>query len=278
MKTTEAVVALDTLIATEPDEDPIIPEMGMLRSEFRALASQVCVVLPYLHGQGITHSFVDTCYFWRICGSTVLRCEVPHTGFVEIARAAMVQQFLEARKRVPELRFLVTIDTDEDVGPFAPYQLAQWDKPVVSGIVCSYNEKYGIFACIMLKDKNGIARFPSVNGTGKMPTKGLVKIHRAGAGLLCVRHDVFEAIYAKNDYPFLLRDEDRRASAESGVLKIGEDMYFCQQAQEAGFELYADLAVRARHFKTMALQWPITCNDPTLRCEDWNVSERDFTY
>jgi len=273
-ETSDALLAPEVLGADEP----VIPEMGMLVSEFRALAEQVCVVLPHLHGQGVTPSFTDTVHFWKLCGSKVARLDLPHTGFVEISRAASVKMFMELRKEHPELRFFVTIDTDEEVGAFAPYQLARWDKPVVSGIVCSLNAKYGIFACIMIKDKHGVARFPSIYGTGKMPIRGLKRIHRAGAGLLCVRYDVFEAIYAKGDYPFLLTDADKRASAESGVVKIGEDMWFCQQVQDAGFELYADLSVRAKHYKTIALEWPGAHNDAALSPDDWNVSELDYTY
>lgn len=77
------------------------------------------------------------------------------------------------------------------------------------------------------------------------PAGGLVPIHSAGnAGMLITRR-VFDGVAE----PWF----------ESGKIvagNLGEDVYFCDKAREAGFQLYCDLDVPFGHCQTSTI-WPV---------------------
>ncbi len=100
------------------------------------------------------------------------------------------------------------IDNDELIHPLAPVVLAFNNLPVVTGVVCSPSEHGGIKACFTMADVFGKPRFPSVRYTKRLPARGTKEIHSAGAGLLCIRRDVIEAIVANGEYPFLMNGKE----------------------------------------------------------------------
>jgi len=252
--------------------------LGLSVDEAYALGSSVAIALPHLAYQPICADLLEPASQWPFWGATVLRCEIPHAGFVEAARAGIVNQFLEMCKGRPNIKYLVLIDTDEGVDMQAPFKLAQWGRPVVSGVVCGWNPNRGIYASFMIDDPNGIARFPSVNKTGRMPSQGLMRAKRVGGGLVCIRKDVLETIIANGEVPFKLSEKEALHNCKSGIIAKGEDIKFCEQAEEAGFDIWVDLSVHATHYKTIPLRWPNANIDHGLNPSDWNVSEKDFTY
>lgn len=68
---------------------------------------------------------------------------------------------------------------------------------------------------------------------------GMQKCEKFGFGLVCIKRHVFE----KMPFPWF-NTEDR----SDGTL-MGEDVWFCTKAREAGFELWADCDIRCGHFK-----------------------------
>lgn len=74
---------------------------------------------------------------------------------------------------------------------------------------------------------------------------GLQKIWRCGASCLLVKREVFE----KLEKPFFKFDhnEDGTETTRS------EDLYFCDKAREAGFEIYADTSIICHHIKDVML-------------------------
>lgn len=77
------------------------------------------------------------------------------------------------------------------------------------------------------------------------PDGGLVPIHSAGTAGMVVRRRVFEELGA----PWF---EVGKVTTED----VGEDVYFCDKARDAGFELFADLDTVLGHCTT-ATVWPV---------------------
>jgi hypothetical protein len=252
------------------------PIPGMTEDEFATLASKILVIVP--HRGDINAGLAQKFGYWSRFGTAIMTAKDAFGGFIELTRASIVRNFLDYCKDRPEVEFCVQIDSDEDVPWDAPYRLAQWDLPIVSGVICSYSQSRGIFACFTIVDDYGVARFPSWNITRNMPARGLVEAHSVGTGLVCVKKHVFETILASGDTPYILPDDERRRSIESMTLKLSEDTYFCRQASKHGFKCHVDLSVRGEHFKTVKIEWPLTNIDPDLDPRKWKVDTKDFLH
>jgi len=252
------------------------PIMGMPEAEFAELAGSVLVMIPHRRGLAVTANLAQNIGYWSRFSTPVATVEDEFGGFVEMTRSGLVRTFLDYCRDNQKIKKLLMVDADQSIPWDAPYRLAAWDLPVVSGIICSYTESRGIFACFTMKDEYGVARFPSFNFTGKIPGKGLVKIHSAGTGLLCIDKAVLEAILESGDIPFVIPEEKRRQCFDTGVLKWGEDISFCRQCEKLGFDIYVDFGVRGIHHKTISLQWPKSHIDYNLDSREWKVDGRDF--
>ncbi len=254
------------------------PFLGLDPEEFKELAGKVLIAIPHRPSEGINRRLFNNAGIWAILGTPVASVQDEFTGFVEMTRAGIVRTFLSYSRDHPAIEYLVMIDNDEAVEWDAPYKLAQWGKDVVSGIVCSFSEKKGgLFACVTVNDSHGIARFPSLSRTKRLPGQGLVEIHSCGAGLLCIHKRVLEAMIDKDDSPFMIPEEIRAHCCSTGVLKLGEDMAFSKRCLDYGFKIYVDFSVRAIHYKLLEVKWPDAAIDFKLSARDWRVADDDFT-
>jgi hypothetical protein len=272
------------VIGPEPEQtsaskiEVVRPIMGMSEEEFAALARSILVVIPHRSSEGVTAGLAQCIGYWSRFATAVATIEDEFGGFVEMTRAGMVRFFLDYCRDRQDIRYCVMIDADENVPWDAPYRLAAWDLPVVSGVICSYSQARGIFACFTVKDEYGVARFPSWNFTKSLPGRGLIEAHSTGAGLLCIKKEVFEAILNDGDTPFVIPEEKRRQCVETGVLKWGEDISFSRQCEKLGFKRYVDMSVRGTHYKTVAVQWPESHVDYTIDPREWKVNARDYAH
>lgn len=256
----------------------IEPLPGMTEEEFARLAASILFVIPHRAEEGIAPGLAINFGTWARFGTPISMMKDPHGGFIEVVRAGIVRQFLEYAEDRPQIKFLVMCDSDQSIEWDAPYRLCQWDRPVVSGVICSLGANRGIFANFTVKDKNGIGRFPSYNFTGRMPAKGLVKADRLGTGLIAIRKDVLETLNQAGEIPFYIPEDVRRQGALIGTMKRGEDIVFSEQCEKYGFDRWADLSVHGVHHKNVALTWPGDGIDPNLDVSEWDVSEHDHTY
>jgi len=260
-------------------EDSGIPEvlqgLGMSMDDMKALSREILVAIPYRAREGVNAGICIHYGLWGPLGTKVFHVVDPHGGFIEIVRCGIVRSFLDSCKIFPELKYLIMIDNDQAVEPDALLRLARHGLPVVSGIVCSASEKKGIFACITVKTRTGAAYFPTLNATGVMPAEGVVEVHQAGTGLICIRRDVLETLQSYGELPFYIPEHVRRNAAETGDLHKSEDISFADVCEKYGIKRYADLSVRAIHYKQLALFWPPDKIDATLRAEDWDVKPHD---
>jgi hypothetical protein len=255
------------------------PCLGMNEEELTELASKIMVVIPHRPEEGVQSKLAQNIGYWSRLGMPVATVGDQFGGFIEFTRAAIARQFLEYTKDRPGVEYCVLIDNDESVDWDAPLRLAHWGKDLVSGVVCSFSvRKGGVFACFTVKDRYGIARFPSVKFTGQLPTKGLIEAHTAGTGLLCVHRRVFQKMFDEGDYPFLIPEDIRKHCAATGTLKLGEDMAFAMAAQRHGFRIYVDLSVHAVHYKTLEVAWPKEAMSSSLDSRKWSVSDEDYLH
>ena len=263
----------------QPDGSTVVPEeqvYGMAIEEVMKLAQKILVVIIHRANEGIHHDLAAAIGMWARLGMRVSMIRDPHGGFVEVTRAGVVNTFLEYREKAPDVEYLVMIDADEAVDASAPLLLARHGKAVVSGIVCGFNSKHGMFACFTAEDENGMPRFPCASTGTKLPTEGLIRAFQVGTGLLCVRYDVFETMRSKKMEPFALDDWTRERSFAEGILKKGEDICFSERCEELGFDRWVDAAVHAGHQKVMSLGWPANNFDPELDVTDFKTSRSDY--
>ena len=251
---------------------------NMTEEEFQELVDQTLIMVPHRISEGINPGLADVKAIWARFGAVTAQVEDSFGGFIEIVRSGMVRTFMEYCRNHPKIDKMVMIDADENVPWDAPYRLAAWDLPVVSGVVSNYSENRGVFACFTMKDEHGVARFPSYNFTKKMPGKGLVKAHSVGCGLICIKKVVFEKMYDNKMIPFYIPEETRRAAADTGLLTWGEDIAFCRQCEELGFDRYVDLSIHAVHYKTMPITWPRAALDYEMDPQKWKVSPKDYRH
>lgn len=260
-------------VQAKPDEMTGVPEalasLGMTLDQLKALGRQILVAIPYRAREGVNAGICIHYGLWGPLGVKVFHAVDPHGGFIEVVRAGIVRSFLDTCKRYPELRYLIMIDNDEAVDPDCIFRLARHDEPVVSGIVCSASETKGIFACITVKVPSGAAYFPTIQHTGVMPASGLVEVHQAGTGLICIRRDILEDLTAMNERPFYIPEHIRLGAYDTGDLHKSEDISFADVCEKYGYKRYADLSCHATHFKFLSLGWPKDKRDPNMTVDDW---------
>lgn len=253
--------------------------MGLEPEQFYALSRKVLVAVPHRLTEGVHPSFVKNAGFWALSATPFATAADEFQGFIELTRSGICRIFLKYCDDHPDCEYLVMIDNDEAVHPHAPYQLAQWEKDIVSGVVCSYSStKGGVFACFTAKDEFGIARFPTVNKTKKLPASGLMPVETCGTGLICIHKRVLEAMFAEGRGPFEIPEETRRHCVLTGTLKQGEDIAFCERAKSMGFDIYVDFACRAKHYKLMEIDWPEKMRDSEMKTSEWRVAPDDYIH
>lgn len=153
------------------------------------------------------------------------------------ARNRIVSRFLET-----DLEYLWMVDSDTVPPKGALEKLLEDDKDVVSGIVP-----------VLKQTEQGRMRYPSVYRgseesytTANFDEQGLKKVDAVGAACMLVKREVLEALDAPWFEPELSGSSLRR--------KVGEDVGFCQKAQEAGFEVWADFDIPCDHHKEIGLR------------------------
>lgn len=254
------------------------PVLGMSYEEMQELASTILVMVPHRKSQGVAAGLFINAGHWARFALAYGAIEDEHQGFVEVTRANMCRHFLDYAKDNPSIDKLVMIDADENVPWDAPFRLAKWDVPVVSGIICNFSDARGAYACVQFKDKYGVTRFPSHLHTREIPGRGLKEAESLGTGLICIKKNVIEAIYASGGHPFKIPEDIRDSCFETGVLKQGEDIAFSHQCDALGFKRYVDFSVRGTHYKTLPIEWPKNAVNYEVTPDEWSVSEKDFAH
>jgi hypothetical protein len=191
-------------VAGQPGKRPSImiavPSMEMVNAEF---AQHLAMAAANLVAHGIK-----------------INCAFNIGSVITIARRNLVDIFLKS-----DFDYIWWVDSDMKFPIDAPIRLLQRNKAIVGA---NYRRR----------------RFPNANFTGMMGTNGkftefqttdnspaMELIDVLPHGMVLCKREVYETI----PQPHYLQEYVKELN-----LEIGEDIYFCQQAQKAGFEVWCD--------------------------------------
>ena len=214
-------------------------------------------VLIGIPSMGHIHSALAT-----ILIKMVKELKSAHIGFyfplkvspVERARNEVVKFLMAERKDkktgqpVAPFTHLLFIDSDTIPPADVLERLLAHDKDIISGLtpIVHYdreNQAWGTLDNCFThedKDKDGQTRTHAVKRN-----TGLHKIWRCGTSCLLIKREVFEKLqkpYFKFEF-----DEELTKPVRS------EDLYFCDKAKEAGFEIWCDSSVICNHSKEIIM-------------------------
>lgn len=166
-------------------------------------------------------------------------------------RNNLTHEFLEAidAEGKPAYDELLFIDSDIIFSYAQVKRLVDSDKPIVGGFYCKKSE-----------GKPGLV-FNSLPGNPMPTADGLVQVKNMGTGFLKIKREVFDKM--ADLMPDLLYTCDADGKTKCDFFKMGvvmdrhcnpprrrwmsEDWYFCYNAMEVGYEIWADTRILTQH-------------------------------
>lgn len=195
----------------------------------------------------------------------------PGYGGVDVACNSLVESFLKT-----DAEHFVLMANDAHVHPETVNRLLSWDvdmvaalsftryRPVVPTVYTKYVDGTGwLFQCKTVQE--WILAHPDLIQRREpailklRPDDALLSVRRFGTHVFTAKRQVFERVKP----PWF-----ERTNPQGG----GEDFYFCEKAEAAGFRLYVDLSVVAGH---SMMDWCIGALDFMMDAEttDWTTGE-----
>ena len=152
-------------------------------------------------------------------------------------RNRLVQKFLKT-----DHEWFLHIDADT-IPPLNLYDMIDNDKGVCSGVYYIWMDKKMSPLLMLRKGKtNHYYQFDK-----EVPdNQYLIEVDAVGGGNLLIKREVLERIkppWFKDVYSD--KDEIKRT--------LGNDFYFCQKAQTAGYKIYGDLRIYSNHMREVNL-------------------------
>lgn len=135
-----------------------------------------------------------------------------------------------AKYRIPSPSHILFIDSDVLPRRNTLERLLNLDKDIVTGVYHIATNKNVTWS---VSREEGV--FVELGGLPDNP----FKIKSCGNGVILVKFEVFE----KLQWPYW---ENQFAP---GVKTMGEDIYFCEKAREAGYDIWCDPKVKCNHIR-----------------------------
>jgi GT2 family glycosyltransferase len=157
-------------------------------------------------------------------------------GQIAHNRNKLVSRFLKSK-----YEWLFFIDSDT-LPPFDVLEMTKNGKDICSGIYFQWKDNKLI---PLVYKKNETDFHEEYKVFNDVSDEELVEVDGVGAGCLLIHRKVFDKV-AK---PWFLFEYN-----EDGLVALGEDFYFCQKAQEAGFKVWVDRRMVCSHYKTINLK------------------------
>jgi GT2 family glycosyltransferase len=148
-------------------------------------------------------------------------------------RNGLVEQ---AFKAVPDLTHILWLDGDQVFPKDMVQRLLDHDKDIVGAWVnIRQNRKANVYKILYQNKRGGFKHRSYTKQEIKhfLETEPLQKVERFGFGSLLIKRKVWETI----PKPWFGFDEHHAC----------EDLYFCDKAREAGFEMWVDWSIRSLH-------------------------------
>lgn len=157
------------------------------------------------------------------------------------SRAELAEKFLET-----DCNLLMWIDDDNPPQPDDLNKLIEKNLPIVSGLYFKRNAPYE--PIIMVERANGVGteRRPDLYRNG---SKEPFRVNSTGMGFMLVKREVIEAMKALGIPLFDVRGN------------VGEDIWFCLQARQAGYDIMIAPDVEIAHLGERILVTGDTYND-----------------
>jgi hypothetical protein len=122
-----------------------------------------------------------------------------------------------------------------------------------------YNSKLDIVSGAYLISNGVTSTIHTPKYPGGMPkntvltTKDTIKVDAVGFGFIAVASGVFE----KMNRPWFTHYQQQMLNSRNEVLidSVGEDISWCMNARNAGFDIYFDPSVLVNHVKTTPITW-----------------------
>jgi FkbM family methyltransferase len=130
--------------------------------------------------------------------------------------------------------YLLSIDSDIVVPPFALKNMLAANKDIISGLYIQRIPNTHTLEVYMNTPGGGCDNIPY----RLIKDRGIVEIAACGMGIALIKGDVFR----KLDYPHFYYQSSLTMEGT-----VSEDVYFCQKARKAGFKIWADSSIKCRH-------------------------------
>ncbi len=156
----------------------------------------------------------------------------PSSGSAELGYDKIVTF---AKRIEPKLTHILFVDYDVMPRHNTLKKLLEHDKDIISGVYPTI-QKFKVSWCLSrekpfkLMDMNDLPNNP-------------FKAHVVCNGMMLVKMEVFE----KLEWPYW------RTEYDINCLKTGADVYFCEKAAAAGYDLWVDPKLKCGHFKMVDL-------------------------
>lgn len=131
--------------------------------------------------------------------------------------------------------YLLSVDSDIILPKDALVKMIQADKDIVSGLYIQRIPDTHTIEIYMVTPNGGVTNIPS---DMLLQHEGLVEVAGCGFGCCLVKSNVLREM----DYPHF-----KYKSALSHDDSVSEDVYFCVQAREKGFKVWADTTILCEH-------------------------------
>lgn len=152
------------------------------------------------------------------------------------ARNTLVRRSLEAGSE-----WILFLDDDHVYPSDLLFRLLAHEKDIVGSLYLRRAAPFAPVAFSHRRQDDGL--YQSIDLT-ELPNEGLLKVQAVGAAGLLIRSEVFRA------FPEPWFVHGRHAEWDAS-----EDIVFCEQAQDAGFEVFVDLGAQLGHMAPAAV-WP----------------------
>ena len=186
-------------------------------------------------------------------GAQAQGCQIdlPQNRPLDVARNVQVKRFFT----LSDADAILTIDSDTVPPPDTIARLVAANKDIVA--IAAQNWNYaqgGLTTYVCSRNEQGVYEI-------SRNLSGLVKCDAVGFGCVLIKRHVLEAMLPPW-FQWLIEKDG------CGIV-LGEDLYFCQKAQQLGFEIWADCDRLVSHYHELDMR---AVNDYMRRV--WDESRR----
>jgi len=214
-----------------------------------------------LPGRGVSYTFLKS--FVQLCFDLVqngasIQISQDYSSMVNFARCKCLgANVLRGPDQLPwdgKLKYdwQLWIDSDIVFNTEKFYQLILMDQDIAAGWYCTEDGRTTSVAHWLEEDdfrnNGGVMNHETIESISKR--KKPFTVDYTGFGWLLIKHGVFE--HTEMKYPWFA---PKMQVFESGDVQdmCGEDVSFCLDAIDAGFEIWCDPRIRVRHEKTRVI-------------------------